>query len=365
MRWANLDRLWPPNEPGFWLLALVPMFIVGFALLFHWRRRIMESLGKFEQMQRMADSVSGPRRITKAVLLIVAFALGIAAWLRPQTEGKAEWVKTVGLDVVVVMDFSKSMYARDIPRNRLDRAKQELSWFIDQLEGDRLGIVAFAGTIQELPLTTDYSAVKLFFNYLTPHDMPVGGTAIGKAVSAAVRMLQRARKTGVERSQVIILLTDGEDHHSEPIESAELAAKLGIKIFALGIGSRSGDLVPLVTDDGEVVGTMKDRDGKPVVTRLDEDTLIKMAEITEGRYFRATPADFGMRKFRDEMKGLKRAETRARMRRRRVEQYHWFLFPALFLLLLELTLKDRKSNGSGPRGPGVEGTGTRSSADSP
>lgn len=266
--------------------------------------------------------------------------------MRPQTEGRAEWVKTVGLDVVVVMDFSKSMYARDIPRNRLDRAKQELSWFIDQLEGDRLGIVAFAGTVQELPLTTDYNAVKLFYNDLTPHDMPVGGTAIGKATAAAVRMLKRARKPGVERSQVIILLTDGEDHHSEPIEAAELAAKLDIKILALGIGSRSGDLVPLVTDDGEVVGTMKDPEGKPVVTRLDEETLIKMAEITEGRYFRATPADFGMRKILDEMKGLKRAETRARMRRRRVEQYHWFLFPALFLLLLELTLKDRKSSGS-------------------
>ena len=342
MRWANLDKLWPPTQLGFWLIVLVPLFIIGFALLFHWRRRVMESLGDLEQLRKMAQSVSRPRRIAKAILLVVAFVLGVVAWVRPQTEGKSEWVKRVGLDLVVVMDFSKSMYARDISRSRIEKAKEELGRFIDSLDGDRVGLVAFAGTVKEFPLTTDYNAAKLFFEDLTPNDMPIGGTAIGRALSAAVRMLQRSRKGGGKRrAQVIVLLTDGEDHQSEPIKAAKMAAKLGIKVFALGIGSRSGDLVPVVTDEGDVGGTMKNDKNRPVVTRLDEKTLRKVADLTEGKYFRATAAGFGMGKIRKEMKGLKRAETKARMKRNYIEQYHWFLFPAPFLLLLELVMSDR------------------------
>ena len=345
MRWANIERLWPPTQPGFWLLLSVPLLIVAFALLFHWRRRMMEALGDVAQVGRMAYSVSGPRRTVKAVLIVLVLAMGVIAWVRPQSEGKSVWVKLVGLDVVVVMDFSKSMYARDVSRSRLNKAKQELAWFIDDLEGDRIGLVAFAGSVKEFPLTTDYNAAKLFFSELTPHDMPVGGTAIGKALSAAIRMLQRAREAeGLgKRAQVIVLLTDGEDHQSDPLQAAKLAAKLGIKVYTLGIGSRSGDLVPIVTDDGEVAGTMKDKNEKPVVSRLDERTLVKISDMTEGRYFRSTVASFGMEKIRDEMKGLKRAETKARMRRKKVEQYHWFLFPAFLLLLIELTLSERRS----------------------
>lgn len=340
MRWANLDSLWPPTEVGFWLVALIPLSIVGLALLFHWRRRVMEGLGHLGQLRRMAGSVSHSRRMAKAILLVVGLALAVGAWVRPQTEGKAKWVKRMGLDIVVVMDFSKSMYARDVARSRLDKAKSELTRFIDTLDGDRIGLVAFAGSVKEFPLTTDYHAAKLFYQDLTPHDMPVGGTAIGRAVSAAVRMLKRVRRGG-DRAQVIILLTDGEDHQSDPVAAAKEAAKLDIRIYGLGIGSPSGDVVPKLLDDGSAGGTMKDTSDKPVVTHLDEQTLIKMAELTNGKYFRARGGSFGMGSIGKTMKDLKRSETKARVKRHYIEQFHWLLFPAILILLLELSLGDR------------------------
>ena len=223
MIWHNFQNLWPPTHLGFWLALAIPLLVLGFALAAQWRRRVAEALGHFPQVERMMASVSRPKRLAKAILFVSAFVFGFVAFLRPQTEGKAKLVKKVGLDMVLVVDFSKSMYARDIPRSRLDKAKAELNRFLDRLDGDRVGMVAFAGTVKELPLTTDYSAIKLFYRDLTPNDMPVGGTAIGMAVASAVRMLQRSRSGGKHRAQVIILLTDGEDTTSNPIDAAKMA----------------------------------------------------------------------------------------------------------------------------------------------
>lgn len=347
MNWANLHSLWPPSRIGFWLLLSVLAAVVGFVLIFHWRRRVLESLGHLPQIMRMSGSVSGPRRITKAVLVILGLLFAVVAWIRPYSEGKPEKVKRVGLDMVLVIDFSKSMYVRDIPRSRIDKAKQELDRFLEGLEGDRVGVVAFAGSVKEFPLTTDYNAARLFYQQLTPNDMPVGGTAIGKAVIAAVRMLQRVRKPDDKRAQVVILLTDGEDHESDPLEAARMAKKLDIKIYALGIGSPSGDMVPMILDDGTEGGRMKKSDSTTVVSRLDEKTLLKMVDTTGGRYFRATAASFGMGKIIKAMKDLKRSAVKASVVRRHVEQYHFFLLPAILLLLMELCLGDRRL-ASGP-----------------
>ena len=346
MHWANLPSLWPPTHLGFWIALGLPAIVLGYALVGYWRRRVFERLGGNETVAAMAASVSRPRRLVKAVLVVTGYTLALGAFLRPQSEGKAELVKSVGLDIVICLDMSKSMYARDVPPSRLERAKEELGHFLDTLSGDRVGLVVFAGEVMSLPLTTDYNAVRLFYEDLTPADMPVGGTAIGKAVAAAVRMLQRARRSGPPRAQVIILLTDGEDTVSDPLAAAKEAKKLGIRIYALGIGSASGDIVPKVLEDGTEAGQVTDEKGHPVVSRLDEKTLLKMTEMTGGAYFRATAASFGMDKLARAMKDLKRAETKAKMVRHRIEEFHWLLWPALFLLLVELVVGERRRRGS-------------------
>jgi Ca-activated chloride channel family protein len=247
------------------------------------------------------------------------------------------------MDLVVALDFSKSMLARDIYPSRLERAKRELERLMDRLAGDRVGLVAFAGETLSYPPTTDYAAVKLFWRDLGPADMPVGGTAIGRALKAAVDQLSRLRrKEGETRSQVILVLTDGEDNDSEPLEVAEEAARLGIKIFAVGVGSRSGELVPEVDGDGKITGYLKDREGKYVTSRLAEDLLAQLASKTGGEYLRADAKRFGVEAVEAALAGLKRTENEARLIKQYDDIYEVLILPAFLLLVGEACTSERR-----------------------
>jgi Ca-activated chloride channel family protein len=177
---------------------------------------------------------------------------------------------------------------------------------------------------------------------MTPLDMPVGGTALGKALVAGTRLLAGVRGKGPPRSQVILLLTDGEDHESDPLEAAKQAAKQGIRVYAIGIGSRSGEPIPLLNEDGEVAGYMPKPGGGFVTTRIDDKTLKAVAKITKGRYIEIDPRRFGVEPILKEVGKLKRSESKSRLIRHYDEVYFWFLFPGFFLLLVEACLSERR-----------------------
>ena len=214
---------------------------------------------------------------------------------------------------------------------------------MDHLAGDRVGLVAFAGETLTYPPTTDYDALKLFWRDLSPSDMPVGGTAIGRALMSGIDMLSRLRQSGGEtRDQVILLLTDGEDTESEPLEAADQAAKLGIKVFAVGIGSRSGELVPELGENDQAAGYLKDKDGKYVTSRLDEDLLSKIAAKTGGGYLRADAQHFGVDAIEAALAGLKRTESDTRLVKQYDEIFEYLLLPALLFLLVEACMGERR-----------------------
>jgi Ca-activated chloride channel homolog len=326
-----------------WLLLLVPTAVLAFAIAFVARRRALARLGNPTLIQRMSATVSMPRKVARAVLMCLVLGLLGFALARPQAGGRARLEKQRGLDIVVALDFSKSMLAKDIYPSRLERAKRELEQLMDHLSGDRVGLVAFAGETLTYPPTTDYDAVKLFWRDLSPADMPVGGTAIGRALTAATEMLSRLRAQGGEtRDQVILLLTDGEDTESRPLEAADEAAKLAIKIFAVGIGSRSGELVPEVGENDQAAGYLKDRDGKYVTSRLDEDLLAQMGGKTGGGYLRADAQHFGVEAIEAALARLKRTESETRLVKQYDEIYEALLLPALLLLLIEACMGDRR-----------------------
>jgi Ca-activated chloride channel homolog len=326
-----------------WLLLALPAVVLAYVLAFSRRRRLLERLGGAVLVQRMAASVSVPRKVLRASLVTLGLTLMALALARPQAGGRAKLERQRGLDVVVALDFSKSMLARDIYPSRLERAKRELERLMDRLAGDRIGLVAFAGEPLTYPPTTDYAAVKLFWRDLGPTDMPVGGTAVGRALKAAVEQLVRLRQKGGEsRSQVILLLTDGEDTESEPLAVAEEAARLGIKIFAIGVGSRSGELVPEVDEDGKVVGYLKDRDGKYVTSRLAEDMLAQLAAKTGGEYLRAEAKRFGVEAVESALAGLKRSENEARLIKQYDDVYAVLVLPAFLLLVGEACMNERR-----------------------
>ncbi len=326
-----------------WLLLAVPVVVLAYVLGFTRRRRLMQALGSQVLIQRMAASVSVPRKVLRAIYLTGAVGLLALALARPQAGGRAKLERQRGMDIVVALDFSKSMLARDIYPSRLERAKRELDRLIDRLAGDRIGLVAFAGETLTYPPTTDYAAVKLFWRDLAPGDMPVGGTAIGRALKSGLDLLKRLRaKGGESRGQVILLLTDGEDTESEPLVVAEEAQRLGVKIFAVGIGSRSGELVPEVSDTGQVVTYMKDKDGKYVTSRLAEDLLSQLAAKTGGEYLRADAKRFGVEAIEAALAGLKRTENEARLVKQYDEVYEVLVFPAFLLLVGEACLNERR-----------------------
>src|SRR6185312_4462566 len=273
------------------------------------------------------------RKWARAVLVVVAIGLAALALARPQAGGRARVAKQRGLDLVVALDFSRSMLARDVYPSRLERAKRELEQLLDTRGGDRVGVVAFAGEPLTYPPTTDYAAVKLFWRDLGPWDMPVGGTAIGRAVRAALDQLVALReKGGATRGQAILLLTDGEDTESEPLQMADEASKLGVKIFTVGIGSRSGELIPEYDEQGKVTGYVKDAEGHYVTSRLAEDMLADIARRTGGQYFHADSRHFGVEEVERALAGLQHTENEARVVRQYDEIYELPLFVAFLLL---------------------------------
>ncbi|HEY1585993.1 MAG TPA: VWA domain-containing protein, partial [Polyangia bacterium] len=223
MTWGDFQILW--------VLAIVPILVVAYALDGQRRRRLLERIGHHQMIARMTATFSPARRRWRAVLPVAGVALLVLALARPEVPGRAKLTESRGLDLVVALDFSKSMLARDIYPTRLDRAKAELARFIDTLKGDRVGLVAFAGETMSYPLTVDYEAAKLFWRDLSPDDMPVGGTDLGRALTVATDELVRVRaREGKKRpAQVILLITDGEDTEGKGIDAARKAAALGIK----------------------------------------------------------------------------------------------------------------------------------------
>ena len=332
-----------------WFLLAVPVAVLGYALHFRARRRLLSRLGQVAMIQRMTAGVSVRRKVLRAVFVVAVLALAVLALARPQAGGRAKLTRQRGMDLIVALDFSKSMLAKDVYPSRLERAKRELERLMDHLAGDRVGLVAFAGETLTYPPTTDYAAVKLFWRDLSPWDMPVGGTALGRALHASTEILTRLRASPTagqtsadSRSQVILLLTDGEDTESEPLEAAEEASKVGIKVFTIGIGSRSGELIPEFDEHGEVTGYIKDSDGKYVTSRLGEETLMRIAQKTGGEYFHAESRQFGVEQVQAALAGLKRTENEARVVKEYDEIYEVLLLPAFLLLVGEACMSDRR-----------------------
>ena len=254
-----------------------------------------------------------------------------------------------GIDIVIALDFSKSMLARDVHPSRIKRAKGELERLLSDLDGDRIGLVAFAGDAMAFPMTVDYSAVRLFLRDLGPMDMPVGGTAIGKALIASKRLIESSNEgrgddsSPDRRSRVVILLTDGEDHEGDPIAAAEELTAAGIQVYAVGIGSGSGEPIPSYTADGTLTGHVKDADGRLVMTSLspeNEDTLEEIASITGGKYVRAEEGTVGVTEIRAELAKLQASERKARRVTVHENRFALALLPGFLLIVLEAILPE-------------------------
>jgi Ca-activated chloride channel homolog len=341
-------------EELLWLLTAVPVVAGLFVLGWWMRKRATRRFGDEPIVRAMIAGRSGVWRATRGVLYVIAFALAIVALAGPQYGSRTRMLRKRGVDVVIALDFSKSMLARDVRPTRIDRAKAEITRLLDDLGGDRVGVVAFAGETMEFPLTTDYAAVGLFLRDLGPYDMPVGGTAIGRALVCAKHLLERGDPVGAgrdgtqeersqSRSRLVILFTDGEDHEGDPLSAARELGEAGIKVFTIGIGSRTGEPIPTFAPDGTWTGYMRDEGGQVVTTALtasNEAQLREIAQATGGRYWRAGRGAVGVEQIRREMRRMKQEERRTRRVTVNEDRYALVLLPAFLLLVLEGLMPD-------------------------
>jgi Ca-activated chloride channel family protein len=333
-----------------WLLLLVPL---AAGLLVHGyraRARAVRIFGEATTVLALTRGRSPRLRAVRGVLFVVGLALAILAWAGPQYGSQTRVLKKRGIDVVIALDFSKSMLAKDVRPSRIERAKAELTRLFAELTGDRVGVVAFAGDTMEFPMTTDYAAVETFLRDLGPYDMPVGGTAIGRALVASKRLLERSRAARASPeeeadrpAQLVILLTDGEDHEGDPVGAAQQLSEEGVQVFVVGIGSKTGEPIPTYAPDGTWTGYLRDEQGNPVLSALtdeNEKQLRRIAQTADGKYFRAREGTVGVDEIRALMRGMKQAENRARRVSIAEDRYALALLPAFLLLLLEALLPE-------------------------
>jgi Ca-activated chloride channel family protein len=284
-------------------------------------------------------TVSRKRQAWKAALQTLAVLGLVLALARPQFGTKLRTVKREGLDVVIALDVSLSMLAEDIKPNRLEKAKHEIGTFIDQLQGDRIGLVAFAGrAFVQCPLTLDYGAAKMILDSMTPDLIPVPGTAVAEAIRKAAEAF-----VGQERKhKVLILITDGEDHGGDPLEAAKAASREGVVVYTVGIGSVQGVPIPVVDERGDPSGFKKDRSGSVVTTKLDEITLEKIALETGGKYHRGTPGESELDKIHEDLSQMEKKNLASKEFAQYEERFQGVLLVTFVLLALESALPERR-----------------------
>lgn len=316
---------------------IVALFAGALVLASIRRGRATSIFGDPSLVSKLESFDAAGRRALKGVLLVTALVAAFLALARPQWGRGTKLVPATNLDVVIVLDFSKSMYARDIAPSRIARAKAEVSKLVRDLPGARFGAVAFAGEPMSFPLTSDSAAIAQFFRQLEPNDMPVGGTAIARALERAREVLARDPKSK-EHVRVIILVTDGEDLEGDPVAVAKSAAEEKTRIDVVQIGGRAPEPIPDVNQDGKVTGIRRDEEGKPLTTELSADGEAQLAEIaksTGGAIVRAERGETGIDEVARGLKKMMREELAERVETAFDEEYMWPLGAAVLLLIIE------------------------------
>lgn len=326
-----------------WFLALgaiaVALGLAGLWVALRRHRRLHEVIPE-RLADRLAPGISTARPAIQSVLYAVGLALFALALAQPQCGSRSELTKRRGIDVIVALDASRSMLARDVQPSRLERAKLELSTLLDELKGDRVGIVVFAGdAFIQCPLTSDYAAAKMFLKAVDPEQMQQGGTNIGAALLLAKQLLDNADRGAKDR--VVVLLSDGEDFSGEVSDATSALREAGIRVFAIGIGSESGEPIPLVNRSGEVTGYKKDVNGSTVLTRLDRAGLAAIAQATDGELF-YEPHTVAMRDVSERIDKLQKSELESRLTVRYDERFQYFAGPGLALLAAGMLLRSSR-----------------------
>jgi Ca-activated chloride channel family protein len=326
------------------LYVAIALIVPGFIVWIIYRRRkihLLEKMGDIDIVNRLSPHISKSREVWKFILFFLAFlfiAVGIAG---PKLGSKLVTVKRKGIELVIALDVSNSMLAEDIKPNRLTFAKRAIEQLVDRLQNDKLGLIVFAGdAYTQLPITTDYVSAKMFLQTISPKSVPVQGTNLTKALEHAMNSFTPDN----DISKAIILITDGETHEEQALETAKAIAQKGIRIYTIGIGSPQG--VPIPIYHGKRRDFRHDQNGNIILSKLNESILMQIAAASNGTYVRATQSNMGLRMIYEKLNSLQKKELKSHIYADYENYFQPFVAIGLFLLLIELLLSYRKSKWS-------------------
>ncbi|MCX5681535.1 MAG: VWA domain-containing protein [Candidatus Omnitrophica bacterium] len=327
-------------QPHFVLFIFIALGVIVFYIwAFRMRKKVWDKFAQQDLLQELLAQVDPRGQKLKAALLILGLCFCLLALLRPQWGFKWQDVKRKGLDVIIALDTSKSMLANDIKPSRLARAKLAIADFAQNLKGDRIGLVAFAGSaFLECPLTIDYGGFLLSLENIDTTTIPRGGTSISSAIKEALRSYPAAEG----KYKALVIITDGEDHEGDPLKLAEEAKKAGIVISCIGIGTNEGELI-FVEQESGAKEFLKDTEGNAVKSRLTEDVLSKIALATGGTYIRSTNMEFGLDLlYKEKLSKMEKREFEGKANKIYDERFQIPLAIGLFFILLEIVIGDRR-----------------------
>ncbi len=322
--------------PGYlYLLLLLPLLAAVYVYAMRMRRRALRRFADEEMLPSLIPDASTVRLRSKFMLLCLGIGFIILALARPQFGSKLREITRQGIEIMIAVDVSNSMLAQDLEPSRLERTKFAISRLTEKLHEDRIGVIIFAGDAYvQLPITSDYVTARNFARNISPNMVSRQGTAIG----AAIELAASSFSSGSEGSRVIILISDGENHEDDAVAAAEIAARQGIKIYTIGVGTPEGAPIRINGD------FLKDEEGKMVVSKLDEQTLEQVALVTGGGYIRATNRSLGLDEIVQKIGEVDKKQLTESIFESFNEQYQYPLVIGLVLLLLDFLLLERRSH---------------------
>lgn len=324
------------NPEYLYALILIPVFILIYIISVHLKKKSMDKFGENQVIKGLIPLVSKRRPTFKFILNMFALALIIIAAARPQFGSKLKEVKTKGVEIIIALDVSNSMLAQDIRPNRLRKAKRAIARLLDNLKDDKIGLIVFAGdAYTQVPITSDYTATKMFLSTINTDFVPKQGTAIGEAIHLAMKSYSPDN----DKKKVLIIITDGENHEDNPVEAAKEAKEKGILVYTIGMGLSKGAPIPIKGSSDY----RKDRSGKVIITKLDEGSLVKIAQAGGGIYIRANNAKVGLSALYNEIEKLDKTELETKVYSEYEDTFQYFIGFALFFLLLDFVILEKKN----------------------
>ena len=324
------------NPIFFWLLLVIPLLVfVRYAHIQH-RKKKLRRFGDMNLLNEMMEDVSKYRPSVKFWLLMAVLVLLIIMLARPQMGSKISREKRQGIEVIIAMDISNSMLAKDVVPSRLEKSKLLVENLVDHFTNDKVGLIVYAGdAFIQLPITSDYVSAKMFLQNITPSLIATQGTDIGEAIRLAMNSFTQDEKAG----KAIVVITDGEDHEGGALEAAKEAKKRGFKVFILGVGTSAG--APIEISEGG--GYLTDNAGETVMTRLNENMCKEIAEAGSGTYIHVDNTSIAQERLDDEIAKMQKGELTSVIYSEYDEQFQAVGIIALLLLILEICILERKN----------------------